>query len=265
MTPIIRTLTLLLLLSALGFINTALADPPRLVVCYDSYPPSAMIPTPTDPKRGFVIDMLAEIFTAQGYQLEFVTTPYARSLKAVEEGDCHLTPLVNPSIANVVLFPIQPSFSYKQAFFVKRDNPWRYHDANSLKQLSAVATVVGYEYKMEPAYDQYLQDPANKTKINVVTGEHAIEQIFRMILAGRIDTFNETFLTGSYLAKEKGFSEQLAIGGIFNQPLVLKPAFSPKLQNVQKLMAIWDAGRLKIQRTGKEKEYLARYGIMEIP
>lgn len=263
MNPITSLLPVALSLIALGFMNRAYADKPRLVVCYDNYPPSAMVPTPTDPRRGFVIDMIADIYTAKGYQLEFATTPYARSIKAVEKGDCHITPLVNPSVNNAVLFPKQPSFSYKQAFFVKKGNPWRYDGANSLTKLTAVATVVGYEYKMEPAYDQYLQAPGNKSKINVVTGVQAVEQIFRMILANRIETFNEAYLTGSYLAQEKGFSPQLEVAGIFDQPLVLKPAFSPQVDGVQQLIDYWDAGRWQIRQTGKEKDYLAKYGIKD--
>ena len=136
----INALARLIAVLAIVVMDTAWAtDKPRLVVCYDNYPPSAMIPTPTDPRLGFIVDMVADIYTAQGYQVEFVTIPYARSIKAVEEGDCHITPLVNPSVNNVVLFPKQPSFSYTQVFFVKKTNPWRYVNADSLKRLFPIS------------------------------------------------------------------------------------------------------------------------------
>ena len=43
--------------------------------------------------------------------------------------------------------------------------------------------------------------------------------------------------------------------------VVLKPGFSPKRKDAQKLMDIWDQGRKNIEFQGEIKKYLMKYGF----
>lgn len=250
--------------SAMADVTEASAKP-QLRLCYDEWPPSTIFPTEKNPERGFTIDMLTHIFSAGGYEVKYVQVPYARGIELVRQGDCDLLAEVPEGAAKGVLYPEMNTFAYKQVFFVKKGSKWSYNGVSSLKGLR-VGNIAGYDYSsIDPAFQEYLQNPENKKSVTVLAGETALPQMMKMISAGRIDTFNEALLVGTYVIQRQGLAGELVVAGVSPKLLNEKPVFSPGHPNVKKLMKIWDEGRKKLHLNGHEKSFLEKYGLKNIP
>ncbi len=239
--------------------------PKLLRLCYDEWPPSTIFPTEQNPQRGFTIDMLTHIFSSNGYQVKYMEVPYARGIELVRQGDCDLLAEVPDGAAKGVLYPEMNTFTYKQVFFVKKGSVWSYNGVASLKGLR-VGNIAGYDYtSIDPEFQSYLQDPENKKNITVLAGETALPQMMKMISAGRIDTFNEALLIGTYVIQRQGLTDTLTVAGASPKSLSEKPVFSPVHPNAKTLMKIWDEGRKKLRLNGKDKTFLEKYGLKNIP
>ncbi len=246
------------------FMSFAFAQTKNLVLCYDEWPPSTMFPTVKDPRRGFTIEMMESIFTKHGYKITFREVPYARGVEMTKNGQCNLIAEVPEGQEKDVVFPLENTFSYRQAFFIKKGNPWRYKGIKSLKGLQ-IGNIVGYDYSsLDPAYHSYITDPKNRNQITMASGNDGILQLLQMIALGRLDTYNEAHLIGSYVLSQNHLSDQIVVGGYFQKPLIEKPAFSPKNANTPKLIRLWDEERKKLRESREDLKFLEKYGLKNV-
>lgn len=242
------------------------AKPEVLKVCYDQWPPMTMYPSQLDPRRGFVIEMLSDIYNDAGYELDFYAVPLARGIDMVSSGLCDLLPenAFSPNKEAGYVFAEEASFEYPMAFVVRQDDDWKYEGIKSLDN-KQVATGPGWDYSsMSVAYQSYLDDPVNNANVETMTGENdVVNRILNMIVANRIDLYADNVLLLKHTLNETGLSEQLKIvlaGAEYK--LIEKPIFSTKIpmQKRLKLIKIWNEGRSKID-SEKENYYLNKYGI----
>ncbi len=252
---VIATISLILLSSILY------AGSSDLIICYDPWPPSMIFPSKEDPKRGFVIDMLTDIFQSNGYSITFRKVPYIRAKVETEAGRCHIMAEVVPDENSNLLYPEMTTFPHQYSFFVKKGNPWKYNGISSLKGM-IIADIIGYDYSLiDLEYDNYLKNEDNAKHIIQFAGKDAIQKIFRLITMGRVDAFAESTIVGNYIINKYGMKDKLSVAGSFPTPLVQKPGFSPKFEQAKLLMKLWDKGRREIGRQDKMKSYLQKYGI----
>ncbi|MCI2284006.1 transporter substrate-binding domain-containing protein [Colwellia sp. MSW7] len=106
-----------------------------LKVCYDQWPPMTIFPSEGSSARGFVIDILHEIYTSKGYEIEYYEVPLARGLDMVANGSCDMLPeyLFSKNAEKGFEYAAQATFSYTAAFIVRHDDPWIYNGVESLK------------------------------------------------------------------------------------------------------------------------------------
>jgi polar amino acid transport system substrate-binding protein len=252
---------------SLFFANTlSAAQPEVLKVCYDQWPPMTMYPSDQDSRRGFVIEMLSDIYKDAGYELDFYAVPLGRGIDMVSSGTCDLLPenAYSPNEEAGYVFAEKASFEYPMAFIVRKDDDWKYEGIKSLEN-RRVATGPGWDYSsMSVAYQSYLDDPDNSADVETMTGENdVVNRILNMIVANRIDLYADNLLVLKHTLNETGLSEQLKVvmaGAEYK--LIEKPIFSKKIpiQKRLKLIKIWDEGRSKID-SQKENYYLKKYGI----
>jgi polar amino acid transport system substrate-binding protein len=236
----------------------------KINLCYDAWPPSTIFPSSADPRRGFTIEMMQEIFSKRGYKVIFQELPYARAMQMTKLGHCNLLAEVPEGQEKDVVFPQETTFSYKQAFFVRKGSPWRYNGVSSLKGLR-IGNIVGYDYSsIDSDYHRFLTDPKNAAQITMASGTDGILQLMQMIAMGRIDTFNEAYLIGSYVMTQNKLSDQISIGGVIKKPLLEKPAFAPNDPETPKLMKIWDEERYKLRQSKRDLLFLEKYGLHSI-
>jgi len=238
-----------------------------LKVCYDQWPPMTIYPTPKDPRRGFIIEMLSDIYKEAGYDLDFYPVPLARGLDMVAKGECDLLPesAFSHNETDGYVFADEETFEYPMAFVVRNDDDLKYDGISSIQD-RRVATGPGWDYSsMSLAYQSYLDDPLNKANVETMAGENdVVNRILNMIATKRIDLYADNVFVLKYLINETGLSDQLKI--VLAGPkykLIEKPIFSTKipLPKRQKLITIWNDGRRKIAPE-KEKKYLGKYGVV---
>ena len=238
-----------------------------LKVCYDQWPPMTIFPSEAAPGRGVVIDMLDEIFSSKGYQLEYLEVPLVRGLKMVENGLCHMLPEFPASEIprEGFVYANQATFAYTTGFVVRRGDPWRYQGIQSIKGKRA-ATGPGWDYSsMSVAYQNYLDDPKNSAFVEVVAGyDDVVERVFRMIKERRVDIYADNELVLQFVMHRMGLNDTLQIvrPGL-GKKLVEKPIFSTKIPPAKRkeLIRIWDEGRLSIKGE-RESLLFKRYGII---
>tara|TARA_R110001583_G_scaffold66894_1_gene191782 strand:+ start:13147 stop:13974 length:828 start_codon:yes stop_codon:yes gene_type:complete len=245
------------------------AQAKNINVCYDQWPPMTIFPTAKEPRRGVVIDMLSDIYSQAGYTLTFFQVPLARGMSMIAEGLCDILPEMEFSSndGSHYVYAKQATFAYPTAFIVRRGDPWRYSDVDSIIG-KRIATGPGWNYSsMSKPYQNYLDDPANRDKVEVVAGnDDVVDRILNMMVLDRVDLYADNIFVLEYVLNSSGLSEQLEIilPGL-EKLLVEKPIFSMKLpsEKRQRLMDIWDNGRKAIL-PAQELQYLKSYGIEEM-
>jgi polar amino acid transport system substrate-binding protein len=254
----------MLFLAGISIAHTGYSE--TLKVCYDQWPPMTMFPSETSSERGVVIDMLDQIYSEKGYTTEYYEVPLARGLDMVAEGLCDMLPeyLYSQNLENGFVYGAEATFSYPTAFVVRKNDPWRYKGISSLKN-KRIATGPGWDYSsMSVDYQNYIDDPDHANFIEVVAGyDDVVDRILYMIKENRVDLYADNDLVLQYILNQLKLNDELQIirPGLEKQ-LVEMPIFSKKIpsEQRQKLITIWDEGRLSMK--GKQEEVLlSKYGI----
>lgn len=251
----------------IGITLPSMSHSETLKVCYDQWPPMTMFPSEGAPARGVVIDMLDEIFSTKGYELEYLEVPFARGVKMVESGLCDMLPEFPATEISSEGFVSanQETFAYTTAFVVRRGDPWRYTGIGSLKG-KRVATGPGWDYSsMSAGYQNYLDDPNNSNFVEVVAGyDDVVDRVFGMIKENRVDLYADNDLVLQYVMSRSALHDALQIvrPGL-EKKLVEKPIFSTKIapEKRARLIKIWDEGRLSMKEE-REKALFKKYDVI---
>jgi polar amino acid transport system substrate-binding protein len=205
-----------------GAIMSTINHAATLKVCYDQWAPMTIFPSEGSPERGVVIDMLKQIYTPKGYQLEFYEVPLARGLALVAEGLCDMLPeyLSSKNSEKDFVYASEVTFAYTTAFVVRQDDPWRYNGIQSMK---------GKRIATGPGWDSYAD--------NDLVLQHILN---------RLNLNDDLKIVRPGLKKK----------------MYQMPIFSKKIPTAkrQALIKIWDEGRLSMKGK-KVKIILKKYNV----
>ncbi|MDX1721617.1 MAG: transporter substrate-binding domain-containing protein [Pseudomonas sp.] len=237
-----------------------------LTVCYDQWAPMTIFPSAESSARGVVIDMLDQIYTAEGYKLKYYEVPLARGLDMVAEGLCDMLPeyLFSKNSEKDFVYATEATFAYASAFVVRRDDPWRYNGIQSIKG-KRIATGPGWDYSsMSIDYQNYIDDPKNSSFVEVIAGyDDVVDRVFHMIRENRVDLYVDNELVLQHVLNQLNLNDDLKIvrPGLEHK-LVEFPIFSKKMPTAkrQELIRIWNEGRLSL-KGNKEKMILNKYNV----
>ncbi|WP_049723347.1 substrate-binding periplasmic protein [Gilvimarinus polysaccharolyticus] len=258
---------LLILITVLGGISiSCLSYANTVKVCYDQWPPMTIFPADESAERGFVIDMLEQIYTAQGYTLEYYEVPLARGLDMVAEGLCDMLPeyLLSQSAEQTFVYASEKTFEYASAFVIRRNDSWRYSGVQSLNH-KRIATGPGWDYSsMSVNYQNHLDDPKNSHLIEIIAGyDDVVDRILQMIIDHRVDVYADSELVLQHVLNRLNLNEKLQIvrPGLEHK-LVEIPIFSKKIPSKkrQQLIKIWNEGRQLIKGQ-QENDLLQKYNV----
>lgn len=256
----------LLVLLILPLIKANMSQAETLKVCYDQWAPMTIFPTEASPNRGVVIDMLENIFTEKGYDIEYYEVPLARGLDMVAEGLCDMLPeyLLSPSSENDFVYASEPTFSYSTAFVIRRDDPWRYNGIHSIEG-KRIATGAGWDYSsVSVDYQHYIDAQEHSGLVEVIAGtDDVVERIFQMIKANRVDLYADNDLVLQHTLNRLNLQNDLQIirPGL-DKKLVEMPIFSTTIPEAKRLelIRIWNEGRVAM-RGEKETLLLKKYNV----
>tara|TARA_R110001592_G_scaffold235698_3_gene493787 strand:+ start:773 stop:1582 length:810 start_codon:yes stop_codon:yes gene_type:complete len=237
-----------------------------LKVCYDQWPPMTIFPSEASSARGFVIDILHEIYTSKGYEIEYYEVPLARGLDMVANGDCDMLPeyLFSKNSEKGFEYATQATFSYTAAFIVRHDDPWIYNGVKSIKG-KRIATGPGWDYSsLSVDYQNYITNLNNASFVEVLSGnDDVVERILHMIKENRVDLYADNILVLQYIMNRLNLNNELKIvqPGLENK-MVEMPIFSKKISRKirQELIKIWNEGRLSIKGK-KEEMFINKYNV----
>lgn len=237
-----------------------------LKVCYDQWPPMTIFPSEASSARGFVIDILHEIYTSKGYEIEYYEVPLARGLDMVANGDCDMLPeyLFSKNSEKGFEYATQATFAYTAAFIVRHDDPWIYNGVKSIKG-KRIATGPGWDYSsVSVDYQNYITNLNNASFVEVLSGnDDVVERILHMIKESRVDLYADNILVLQYVMNRLNLNDELKIvqPGL-EKKMVEMPIFSKKIPTTkrQELIKIWNEGRLSIKGK-KEEMFINKYNV----
>jgi len=260
-----RSLFLVFLLVGISVANTSQAE--TLKVCYDNWAPMTIFPSAGSSDRGVIIDMLEQIYTEKGYNLEYYEVPLARGLDMVADGFCDILPeyLFSKNSEKYFVYASEETFAYTTAFVVRRDDSWRYSGIESIKN-KRIATGPGWDYSsVSVDYQNYIDDPKNSSFVEVIAGyDDVVDRVFHMIKENRVDLYADNDLVLQYALNRLDLRDELKIvrPGL-EKKLVEIPIFSKEMpvEKRQKLIKIWNEGRLSMKGE-REKMLLQKYNVI---
>ncbi len=166
---------------------------------------------PDAARPGFAIELLAQIFVAPEYELDYQLLGWQRALELVNTGATDCVIGAYKSEAPGLLFPRYPLAHDSNAFYVRTDSDWRYRGLDSIGR-RAIAVIGEYDYGVE--LDRWIATrPPN---LHIAHGREPLRQNLRMLLAGRVDAVLESELVMSATLADLGLSSQIINAGGVN-------------------------------------------------
>ena len=117
-----------------------------LTVRADNWPPYNS--DPANAKPGYMVEVLKEIFEAQGVTIDYKLMPWTRALNDVNSGKYDAVIGTDRSESKGMVFPAESFGTLDNAMFVRRDKAWKYSGVASLKGLR-LGVIDGYGYNEE--------------------------------------------------------------------------------------------------------------------
>lgn len=216
--------------------------------------------------KGFMVEIAEAILSEHGYEVEYKVVPWTRAIKMVEsniyQGLIASTPAETPAFK----FPenIQAFNSY--VAYTKSDSNWEYAGVDSFKG-KALGVISDYGYGEE--IDSYIEaNSADKTAVQAIGGENAMEQNLKKLAAGRIDIYIENqFVVDNYY-KSQGETNPFRDAGwvgsknaIENEYLYI--AISPKHPKSDEIAKLLSDGMVNLRNSGKLQKILDKYGVKD--
>lgn len=216
---------------------------------------------PNDLKRGYMIDVLQEIYTPLGHKIDYQLLSWDESLKAVRNGEFNAVVGASVDDAPDFVFP-QKSFGLNgNSFFVKKGTAWKYTGIPSLAKIR-LGIIDSYSYEEE--IDNYIKANNGSDRIVSVSGEEALSLLIRLLEGGKIDAIVEDTNVILYtLIKLSVPPGALQLAGKTTELVPLQVAFSPKLKSSRLYAQQFDAGLTRLRKSGRLQMILTRYGLKD--
>ncbi len=258
-----KVLSLLVLLasstlSALpAVVLTAHAETITLVA--DEWPPFNSVPNKQP--EGYMVDIAREVFRFHNIEVVYQSVPWKRALEGTRKGE--YTAAIGPTRneAAYLIFPKEELARNRLSFWVKKGNPWRFTNRDSIKQVS-LGVIEGYDYR-KWLNDYALKNRNDAGKVQFVSGTSPMEMNLRKLLAGRVGAVVDNEATIRYAAKQLGFSEQIELAGYDTEAAYCYIAFSSANPRSRDYARMLSEGTVKLRRNGALKKILAVYGLKD--
>lgn len=250
-----QTLLALLLLPALLTLPVSTqADTINLVA--DEWCPYNCEPGTDEP--GYMIEIAQRVFSEAGHTVTYKTLNWSRSVEDTRHGKYDGIVGASKPEAEDFVFPKENLGDSANSFFVTRENNWRYQGMSSIEKVR-IAVIKDYEYGT--LLDDYIAaNKADLKKVQVATGDNALEKNFTKLVHGRVAVVVEDGAVGRYAAKSMGLADKIQLAGNDGDASDLYIAFSPQNPNSQNYAKILSQGIERLRSSGELQTILAKYG-----
>jgi len=212
---------------------------------------------PKDERNGYILDLVKKVFSDNQYQLEVQFYPWSRAIKMVREGK--LDALLAPAKAEAptLIYPDNEVGAQKMCFFTLSNSKWQY---TGLTSLTDQQIGIGKDTSIEEL-NSYLITHPEQFQFQPYIGRY-VEQSFRKLSKGRIDSFLFTYNTTKFeLTRLKKWHKVRSAGCVNTAKVYL--AFSPKIdeQKRSRLIKEFNMRSNQLFKHGAESNIMKNYGL----
>ena len=217
--------------------------------------------TPNKYPEGYMVDVAREVFKTHNIEVLYKTVSWNRSLEGTRTGE--YTGVIGPSKneAPYLVFPGEELARNRLSFWVKKGNPWRFKNRDSIKQVS-LGVVEGYDYRKWLNLYATNNRHDNK-KIQFVSGNNPMEMNLRKLKAGHIGAVVDNEAVIRYSAKQLGLLGSIELAGNDTEPAYCYIAFSPANPRSKDYAQMLSDGIVKLRKNGRLKQIISGYGLKD--
>lgn len=227
-----------------------------IVLVADDWCPYNCAADAKDP--GFLIELARLIFTARGHTVEYKVLPWSRAIEESRSGK--FTGIVGAykDDAPDFIYPEESVVRGGNDFFVKSGDPWKYDGLSSLEKVS-IGVIQDYSYGAE--LNAYIKRySTNADRIQVVSGDDALEKNINKLLAGRIRVvLEDASVMNHFLQAHGNTKEVISAGGGEKQNVYI--AFSPAIHKAKDYANLLSEGIIAHRKDGTLQTILGKYGV----
>ncbi len=225
-----------------------------IILATSEWPPFEF--TENKVKKGTDVDIVREVFKEMGLweKTEIKFYPWDRCVENAKEKkvDALFTLRKNDERLKYLNYPDEVLSYSENVFFYKKGNEYSFETLEDLKGLTI--GISNYSYG-----DEFMNsDEKYGYTFDKITGENADELNFRKLINDRVDLFACDKAVGLYLAKQKGFLEQIDFLDKSITKFEMYLAFTKKDEN-KELMEKYDNALKKIKEDGRYDKIRSKY------
>lgn len=214
---------------------------------------------PGSDRPGFMVEIASEALALFGHEVNYETMNWARSLEYVQTGRINgVIGTDRDESPDLVFGP--PIGTYQEAVAFRTGETIQVDTIEALEGLH-VGCIKGYDYN--GVINDYIEQNSGKNGlVQVLSGDNALEQNLRKLLARRVDLVPEerSVLVFTMLSMSISSDIEVALGP---EPTDLFIAFSPSLATSETYAAQLKEGVARLQVSGRVAEIMAQYGLAE--
>lgn len=212
-------------------------------------------------EEGYMVDIAREVFEEKGIEVQYMTMPWKRALAETRKGTYAAVIGASKTDAAGFVFPEEELARTKLAFYVKKGNPWKFKDIESIKQIK-LGAIAGYDYR-QWLNDYIKANSNNPDKVQILTGDVPLQRNLSKLLLDRIDVVVDTEAAILWEAKRLGISHDIEPAGYGSEPSLCYIAFSPNRAKSSIYAQILSDGIVKLRGNGKLQDILDKYGLID--
>lgn len=215
---------------------------------------------PGSEKPGYMIEIAQKVLGEAGHTIDYRNMPWSRAIEEARRGKFDAIVGAARGDATDFVFPAARLGVSANVLMVKAGNPWRYTDMASLEAVS-LGTIRDYSYgdELDAYVGAHEKDPK---RVQVASGDTALETNFKKLEAGRIDVLVEDRNVVEYHLAGSGQSAAFgAAGDLGEDDLFI--AFSPANPNASEYAKLLGEGVQKLRASGELAAILAKYGLKD--
>lgn len=225
-----------------------------ITIVADEWPPYNGVPDSSNP--GYGIEIMKKIFEPQGYTIEYKVMPWSRALIETRAGHYNAVIGLIKDEAPDFITPEEEFGVTVTAFYVLKDNPWKYDGTESLVNMK-VGLIKGYSYGKE--LDAFFKK--NQKIIQYAHGDAPLLSNIKKLLSKRIDVIVEDPNVFCEKSKSANIKTEIINAGQEQNTTPLYIGFSPELKDSKKFAELFTAGIKKLKESGELQKILNKYSV----
>ncbi len=214
---------------------------------------------PAADRPGYMVELAREIFSAAGYRVEYRIMPWARTLKAVQQGEVTAAIGASPPELPGAIFPAETIGRFQAHFIISSAQSWRYRGTRSLSGIR-LGVINNYDYGV---FNRWISAHRDSESLLVLSGNDAGYRGLGMLLRGRLDALLDDPDVARYRASQLGARQQISSAGAVGLPVDIYLAFSPEVADADHYARTFSEGIRRLRRSGRLAQLLNDYGLSD--